>query len=144
MGFTLVELIAVIVVLAILAAVAIPKYFDYSSRAKVSATVADLRMIRQAVLGYRMDAGTLPPGAAPSVMPPELGSRFMSDPFKRGSPIGATYQWLSSGWWGGTYIVTTPGNTTLWTQIDQIVDNGDVYSGEFVDWGGEEYVWQVQ
>jgi prepilin-type N-terminal cleavage/methylation domain-containing protein len=35
-GFTLVELIAVIVVLAVLAGVAIPRYFDYSDRAIMS------------------------------------------------------------------------------------------------------------
>jgi len=36
-GFTLVELVAVIVVLAVLAGVAIPKYFDYSNRAYLAA-----------------------------------------------------------------------------------------------------------
>ena len=41
-GFTLIELVAVIVVLAILAGVAIPKYFDYSAQAKVSATKGTL------------------------------------------------------------------------------------------------------
>ena len=36
-AFTLIELITVIVVLAILAGVALPRYFDYSERARVSA-----------------------------------------------------------------------------------------------------------
>ena len=37
-AFTLIELIAVIVVLAILAGVAIPKYFDYAQNAKISSS----------------------------------------------------------------------------------------------------------
>ncbi|MCX5691737.1 MAG: prepilin-type N-terminal cleavage/methylation domain-containing protein [Planctomycetota bacterium] len=36
-GFTLVELVAVIVILAVLAGVAIPKYFDYSNRTYLAA-----------------------------------------------------------------------------------------------------------
>ncbi len=36
-GFTLIELIAVLVVLAILSGVALPKYFDYREKAQISA-----------------------------------------------------------------------------------------------------------
>lgn len=51
-GFTLVELIAVIVVLAILAGVAIPKYFDYSAKAKESACKGMLGAVRSAISNY--------------------------------------------------------------------------------------------
>jgi len=51
-GFTLIELIAVIVVLAILAGVALPKYFDYSARAKESATKGVLGGVRAGVANF--------------------------------------------------------------------------------------------
>ncbi|MBC7771282.1 MAG: prepilin-type N-terminal cleavage/methylation domain-containing protein [Pyrinomonadaceae bacterium] len=51
-AFTLVELIAVIVVLAILAGVAIPKYFDYAAKAKESATKATLGATRAAIASF--------------------------------------------------------------------------------------------
>lgn len=51
-AFTLVELIAVIIVLAILAGVAVPKYFDYTSRAKESATKATLGATRSAIANF--------------------------------------------------------------------------------------------
>ena len=55
-GFTLIELIAVIVVLAILAGVALPKYFDYSNQAKESATRGALGGIRAGVANFHANA----------------------------------------------------------------------------------------
>lgn len=51
-AFTLVELIVVIVVLAILSGVAIPKYIDYSSRAKESAARATLGAVRSGIANF--------------------------------------------------------------------------------------------
>lgn len=63
-GFTLIELIAVLVVLAVLSGVALPRYFDYSSQAKASADLASIAAINTALndtfLQHRMhdaDAG---------------------------------------------------------------------------------------
>jgi MSHA pilin protein MshA len=51
-GFTLIELIAVIVVLAILVGVALPKYFDYAGDARAAATKGTLGGVRAGVANY--------------------------------------------------------------------------------------------
>lgn len=51
-GFTLIELIAVVVVLAVLAGVALPKYFNYASQAKESACKGALGGIRAGIANY--------------------------------------------------------------------------------------------
>ncbi len=51
-AFTLVELIAVMVVLAVLAGVAIPKYFDYSDRAKAAALEGALGGVRSGLSSF--------------------------------------------------------------------------------------------
>jgi len=51
-AFTLIELVAVMVVLAILAGVAIPKYFDYADRARASSLQGALGGVRTAVANF--------------------------------------------------------------------------------------------
>ena len=51
-AFTLIELIAVIVVLAILSGVAIPKYLDYSERARSSALQGALGGMRSGIANF--------------------------------------------------------------------------------------------
>ncbi|MGP1347317.1 MAG: type II secretion system protein [Phycisphaerales bacterium] len=62
-GFTLIELIAVIVVLAILSGIALPKFFDYSARARSSALQGALGGIRTAIANYYADSAVA--GAEP-------------------------------------------------------------------------------
>lgn len=48
-GFTLIELMIVVAIVGILAAIAIPQYSDYTSRARAMGAIAELGSIRLAV-----------------------------------------------------------------------------------------------
>jgi general secretion pathway protein G len=54
-GFTFMELLIVMVIIAILAAVAIPKYIQHLSRAKEVALLSNLSRMRQAIDFYWQD-----------------------------------------------------------------------------------------
>ncbi len=59
-GFTLVELLIVIIVIAVLAAIAIPKFVSASERSKESSLHADLKLVRNAVALFQNDTGYYP------------------------------------------------------------------------------------
>jgi prepilin-type N-terminal cleavage/methylation domain-containing protein len=55
-GFTLIELIAVVVILAILAGVALPRYFDYAAEARESAAKGALGGVRAGIANFYANA----------------------------------------------------------------------------------------
>ena len=59
-GFTLVELVIVILILGILAAVAVPKFFNTSTTAVDNGVRQTLSTVRNAIELYAADNGTLP------------------------------------------------------------------------------------
>jgi len=67
-GFTLIELIAVIVVLAILAGVALPKYFDYAAQAKVSACKGTLGGVRAGIANFYANSAISGTAAYPTLV----------------------------------------------------------------------------
>ena len=64
-GFTLVELLVVVVIIGVLAAIAVPKFTGATDEAKIAKVKADLRTIASAVILYQAkNNGTIPDDVA--------------------------------------------------------------------------------
>ena len=59
-AFTLIELLIVVAIIAILAAIAVPNFLEAQTRSKVSRSAADMRSIRVGIESYRVDQNNYP------------------------------------------------------------------------------------
>ena len=103
-GFTIVELLIVIVVIGILAGISIVAYSGIQRNAQVSSVRADLENLQKAMLMYRVDVGTLPPGAdfySNTTMPPPSTWVNIVNALKTGGYI--TTNGLERDPWGQYY-----------------------------------------
>jgi len=63
-GFTLVEILIVVVILGILAAIVIPQFTEASTEAKQNSLMSDLQTIRSQIELYKVQHNDIPPKAA--------------------------------------------------------------------------------
>ena len=63
-GFTLVEILIVVVILGILAAIVIPQFTDASTEAKLSSLCTDLQTVRGQIELYKIQHNDIPPSFA--------------------------------------------------------------------------------
>ncbi|EMT1617479.1 pilin [Neisseria gonorrhoeae] len=94
-GFTLIELMIVIAIVGILAAVALPAYQDYTARAQVSEAILLAEGQKSAVTEYYLNNGKWPAdnGAAGVASPPPTSKANMLSKLKS-KTASSPPQWL--------------------------------------------------
>ncbi len=76
-GFSLIEMVIVILILGIIAAVAAPRMFDTAEQAEINTTRQQLAVLRNAIEMYRAQNGAYPAnGALPTAMSTMLNGPF--------------------------------------------------------------------
>lgn len=111
-GFSLIEMVIVILILGIIAAVAAPRMFDTAEQAEVNTTRQQLAVLRNAIEMYRAQNGSYP---AVATLPTAM-SQMLNGPFP--TPSIGTVRGKSGVYYDTTAtaapVVPVPDTTNGW------------------------------
>ena len=141
-GFTLMEVMIVVVVIGVVAALAIPAMNRVRSRSRASVYANDFRQFHDAFERYGLESGNFPSGAALGGTVPTGMAGYLPAAYSVAAPMGGMYGW--SGPSG--YILVRGGTETdaVMQQVDAILDDGNLGTGEFIKVSAVGYCFHVQ
>jgi len=105
-GFTLIEIMVVVVILGVLAAIVIPKFLDRPDQAKVTKTKVDMKSLEEALGMFKLDNGFYPSteqSLDALVTKPETGripSKYAEGGYLKKVPLDP---------WSNSYVYLSPG-----------------------------------
>ncbi len=102
-GFTLIELLLVLAILAVLAAVVVPKFTNRSEQARVTAARTDISNISTALRAFEVDNGRFPnsdEGLGALLQAPGNAKNWHGPYLEKGLPVDP---------WGNAYLYASPG-----------------------------------
>ncbi|HVU18063.1 MAG TPA: type II secretion system protein [Candidatus Didemnitutus sp.] len=134
-GFTLVEIMIVVAIIGLLAALAIPGYLRVQRRSQNSRVANDLRVFSQAFESYATQNGTWPANASPGVVPAGISTAdFKVSVWQSPTTIGGEWNWDLNIVPGVTAAISISNFTCSDAQlaeIDAMIDDGDLSTGLF-------------
>ncbi len=142
-GFTLVEIMLVVVIIGVLASFAIPAFMKVRQQSYASAIANNFRVYRSEFEMFVMEEGYWPPDATPSVVP--LGMEGRLNRFWEDTTEGDFWDWERNAV-GVSAGVSLQGDRTtpaVMERVDEILDDGDLSTGEFFK-NGNRYTWRFE
>jgi general secretion pathway protein G len=133
-GFTLIEIMVVVVIIGLLAAVILPNVFGRVEQAKIAKVKSDIQGLETALTMYKLDNYKYPST--------DLGLQSLSqrpnDPTVRNWPDGGYIKRVSNDPWGNPYQYVFPGTRgqdyDLFSFGADGVEGGDGPNAEIGNW----------
>jgi len=139
-GFTLVEIMIVVSIIGLVAAIAIPSFSKARQESRLAAAANDIRILYDAFQAYAMENGgfsNLPAdaGVAPAYLVPYLKHSDWSK-----TPLGGRWYYKSTCFGALSYrpaigfstTLAAPFNQATMRDLDRKIDDGNLATGQFV------------
>ncbi|MGJ3242619.1 MAG: type II secretion system protein [Opitutales bacterium] len=146
-GFTLVEIMIVVVIIGLLAAMAIPAFQKVRDSSQASRIANDMKKVTEAfdvlLLERPMPDGIYTSTSAPGGFPvADLPEEIQAKPFGSDSQISYDINagLTGAGNLGVVLNRTTPLDDNVLAAVDRILDNGDISSGQGTKRNANQYV----
>lgn len=136
-GFTLVEILIVVVILGILAAIVTPQFAGATEESRRSAFVTELKVFVDAAEYFAAREGTYVSDGSSGVCPAEFADYVDADDFEAGTPIGGVWdtEFNDSGVTSaiGVHfnVASEVRDDAYMTIVDALFDDGDLNNGAF-------------
>ena len=130
-GFTLLELLVVLVIIGMLAAIVGPRYFSQLGKSQVTVTRAQIDVFTKAIDNFRLDTGRFPTteeGLNALVVKPADVDNWTGPYLKKGVPLDP---------WGHPYVYQVPGTKGDYAVISYGRDGRPGGTGEDADISSE-------
>lgn len=119
-GFTLLELLVVIVIIGLLAGLVAPRYFDQVSKSNTKIARAQINSLEKALDQYRLDVGSYPAtelGLAALNTRPQNLEKWAGPYLKKAVPLDP---------WGFNYVYKFPGDHSIDYDLSSLGSDGQV------------------
>lgn len=136
-GFTLIEIVVVLMIVAILAAVTYPKFQDKVADAEQTAFAESLRLFVDAAFIFKADTGSYPMNSDTGTLGSDGFANYIDETkFLAETPIGGLWDvhlGSASRRAGiGVHFLNSPVKSIAYmTEIDTMLDDGDISAGKF-------------
>lgn len=133
-AFTLVEIMIVVAIIALLAAVAVPSMLRARERTRNAKFANAVRIADGAFETYAAEHGTYPLDVARGVLPAGMKTYFGDKlDWTAPTPIGGNWDWDANvfGFKAGVSVVAPNLSDAQMTVIDEEIDDGVLASGSF-------------
>jgi len=136
-GFTLVEIMVVVVIIGLLAALAIPAFQRNRRASQNTRAVNDFRVFAQAFEIFNTQNGAWPDSAAPGVLPTlptSISDSLRASNWQSTTTLGGQWQWENALASSGDVGVCIAGFTCTDAQLSELdakLDDGNLATGRF-------------